>query len=45
MSKTIEKRLDHVEGELAALTGMVESLKRGPNWISSISGTLKDDPK
>jgi hypothetical protein len=45
LSKTIEKRLDNVERELAALKGMLESLKPGPNWISSMSGTFKDDPE
>jgi hypothetical protein len=45
MSKTIEKRLEDVERELAALRGVVKSLKPDSNWISSISGTFKDDPE
>jgi hypothetical protein len=45
MSKTIEKRLENVERELAALKGEIKSLKPDPNWISSISGTFKDDPE
>ena len=45
MSKTIEKRLENVDRELAALKGEVKSLKPNPNWISSISGTFKDDPE
>jgi hypothetical protein len=34
MSKTIEKRLENVDRELAALKGEVKSLKPDPNWIS-----------
>ena len=45
MSKTIEKRLEDVERQLAALRGVVKSLKSDPNWISSIAGTFKDDPE
>jgi len=45
MSNTIEKRLEGVERELAALKGVVKSLKPDPNWISAISGTFKDDPE
>jgi hypothetical protein len=45
MSKTIEKRLEDVERELAALRGVVKSLKPDANWISAISGTFKDDPE
>ena len=45
MTKTIEKRLEGVERELASLKGEVKSLKPDPNWISSICGTFKDDPE
>jgi hypothetical protein len=45
MSKTIEKRLESVERQLAALEGEMKSLKPDSNWISSISGTFKDDPE
>ncbi len=45
MTKTIEKRLEDVERELASLKEEVKSLKPDPNWISSMCGTFKDDPE
>ena len=45
MSMTIEQRLENVERELATLKGVVKTLKPGPNWISSMCGTFKDDPE
>jgi hypothetical protein len=45
MSMTIEQRLETVERELATLKGGVKTLKPGPNWISSMCGTFKDDPE
>ncbi len=42
---TIEKRLEDVEHELAALRVEVKNLRSGSNWISSIRGYFKDDPE
>jgi hypothetical protein len=41
----IEKRLEAVERELAALRDEVKGLKPSPNWISTITGSFKDDPE
>jgi hypothetical protein len=45
MFTPIEKRLETVERELASLKIEVENLRPGSNWVSSISGTFKDDPE
>ena len=45
MSMTIEQRLENVERELATLRGVVKTLKPDPNWITSMSGTFRDDPE
>ena len=45
MSMTIEQRLDNLERELATLKVVVKTLQPGPNWITSMSGTFKDDPE
>ena len=45
MSQTIEQRLEDVERELATLKVVVKTLKPGPSWITSMSGTFKDDPE
>ncbi len=45
MTKSIEERLASVEKEVAVLKGEVKTLKPGCNWITSITGTFKDDPE
>lgn len=45
MSETIGQRLTKVEQELQLLKQQARSDSLKPGWISSITGSFKDDPE